>query len=90
MDAEQQDERLVSIETNLKLLTQEFRTNNSQLQRIVARHDRILLGTDKAPGLHMTVDRLEQNETRRVWHLRALWTALVTMVAKTIGEHLAK
>jgi hypothetical protein len=83
-------ERLVAIETNLKLLTQEVHASGTQLQRIVARHDRILLGTDEAPGLAVKVDRLEQSETRRVWHVRALWSAVMALLAKLLGEHLTK
>jgi hypothetical protein len=89
MDAEH-DDRLGAIETNLKLLTQEFRANNAQLQRIVTRHDRILLGVDEAPGLALKVDRLEQSETRRVWHVRALWSAVMALLARLAGEHLTK
>ena len=33
-----------------------------------------------SPGLKMRVDRLEQIESNRKWHIRALWSAMVTGV----------
>ncbi len=36
------------------------------------------------PGLAIRLDRLEQIESKRLWHIRALWVALLTLVGKLV------
>lgn len=67
------EERLDRIENNLTLLLQETRTANQALTR----HDRALYGPTGTTGMVRTVDRLDQAEKRRAWHLKTLWGAIV-------------
>lgn len=44
---------------------------------------RTLNGHNGQPGALTRLDRLEQAEGRRVWHVRAIWSAII---AGTIGQ----
>lgn len=58
----------------LQSLATQLKANTDTLDEI----HQILLG--KPPeqvGLVMKVDRLEQVEQRRLWHIRALWASIV-------------
>lgn len=46
----------------------------------------LLLGRDETPGLKGRLDRLEQTEASRRWHVRALWTALVGVAAAYLSK----
>ena len=41
-----------------------------------AEFHRLILGLDDSPGLKGRLDRLEQTEQARRWHVRALWAAI--------------
>lgn len=71
------DDRLLEIEKQLSLLAQAVTHNTQNVDRLLTRHDSTLYGTDGTGGLVMTVDRLRGAEKRRVWHLRAIWTAIL-------------
>ena len=44
-------------------------------ERILQNHDKILLGKE---GLVIKVDRIEQRENSRRFHIRAIWTSVAT------------
>lgn len=69
------EQRIDRIDVNLRLLIQEVRTSNRQ-QELMAR---TLYGPMGTTGLVRAVDRLDQAEKRRVWHLRTLWGAIVSL-----------
>lgn len=46
----------------------------------------MLLGRDETPGMKGRLDRLEQTEVNRRWHVRALWTALIGVAAAFVSK----
>ena len=47
----------------------------------------LLLGQNETPGLKGRLDRLEQTEASRRWHVRALWTAIVGAVVAYLSKY---
>lgn len=67
-----------------------YRGNQEQLmammQRMLNRHDEQLNGFQDKPGMMVRVDRMEQREQARTWHIRTLWAAFLA----TVGAWLVK
>jgi len=49
------------------------------------RHSRVLFGETGADGLSGRVQTLEQSESRRTWHIRAIWTAVLGAVVSALS-----
>src|SRR3990167_10599318 len=86
-------ERLGDVEktlAELKIIVENQRGNHElviqNLGRLLERHDKMLLGTNGAAGMDKRLDRLEQVEKGRAWHLRALWASMTGVLAKWIAE----
>ena len=47
------------------------------MERITARLDEQVNGDKSSPGLRIEMDRQKQIEKARVWHIRAIWAALL-------------
>lgn len=48
----------------------------ADMRRMLNRHDELIMGFQDKPGLNIKVDRLENAERNRTFHIRALWTAV--------------
>ena len=55
-------------------------TLNQKLDYVIKQqdsHDKLLRGDESTPGFLTRVDRLEQIENSRKWHIRTVWGAIV-------------
>ena len=84
------DERLRRVEEGVSGLRGNQEQMLSMFQRLLTRHDELLNGFQDKPGLVVKVDRLENIESTRRWHLRALWVAIVGGVAKAVFDTFRK
>ena len=85
------DDRLIRLEQSHQMLelkmaelVTEIKNQHGNLnqmlmlqQRMLDRHDELLTGKDGKNGLIGRANRLEERETIRTWHLRAIWVALL-------------
>ena len=76
------------LKTELRAFMAESRAGAREILKMIARHDRLLVGRDGDNGLVVMVDRLAQAEKRRVWHLRALWGAALAGLANVASGFL--
>lgn len=74
MDAQEIIERLARIEDRVA----DVREDTSELRRGV-------FGYNGSPGLMTRIDRLEVVERRRTWTIRALFTAILALIAASIS-----
>ena len=70
-------ERLTRIEGQVA----EVREDTTELRRGV-------FGYNGTPGLMTRIDRIEQAERRRAWTIRALFTAVLALIASSIAAAL--
>ena len=68
----------------------EDRIIKDRLLTMLENHDKILCGSNSTPGLKVEVDRINQIEKNRRWHIRAIWAAIVGFVVKLVGDHFGK
>ena len=57
----------------ITLVTEHALDDKTQFQEF----RRLLSGQDDAPGMKGRLDRLELAERNRIWHVRAIWVALI-------------
>lgn len=79
---DEQSERQLLTDVRL-ILTEvaEIRTDNKSIKSRINKHEEILNGNGHE-GLVIRVDRLMQSEVSRVWHIRAIWVAIIGGVGK--------
>ena len=53
------------------------------LSEKVEEHEDAIEGNGK-DGLKLRVDRMEQNDSRRVWHFRTIWLAMIGVIGRVI------
>lgn len=61
-----------------------------QLAEISGQLHRALHGNNGTPGIYIRLDRMEQSEQRRVWHMRALWGAVVAAIGQSVAQWFGK
>ena len=73
------------LDTILNMLTVHVADDKAQFTEFRT----LLLGLEDKPGLKGRLDRLEQTEASRRWHIRLLWSTIVggvvTLLFKWIG-----
>ena len=88
------------IEVQLAVFNERLAQNHRTYKRIlegldemIHRHDRILMGNNGDPGLKSKIELLEEHkkqwdigENNRRLNVRALWTAVLSVVAKTFYD----
>lgn len=86
-------EQLHRIETELEVIKNDFRhsmeTNGSNHTKVAKDMDSImtlLLRGNGHPPLLTRIDRLENYRNGLSWHLRVLWTAIITVIIKAIYD----
>lgn len=50
----------------------------------------LLEGSDAAPGIKIRVDRLEQVESTKKYHIGYLWAAVITTLGATVSAFLTR
>lgn len=59
----------------------------SMIQRMLNRHDEQLNGYQEKPGMVVRMDRVEQREQGRTWHIRTIWAAIVATFGAWLARH---
>ena len=60
--------------------------NIKRLEDMIRRHDDLMIGGDKNTGLMTRLDRIEQTIKSWDWNLKAIWTAIIGIVAKALYD----
>jgi hypothetical protein len=77
-------ESLAVISEQLKHKTENF----ERLEEALDDLEFILHGRGDKPGLVTRLDRLEQKELTRSWHLGVLWTAVLALIMNALAKFL--
>lgn len=65
----------------LEIILLELKENSRSQNEFHKKFDETMNGNGH-PGIKTRVDRLEQNEERRAWHMRAVWVGVLTAITK--------
>jgi len=57
------------------------RESRKEIRAMIEKHTHIIFGNGE-PGFKTRLDRIEQSESNRTWHIRAVWAAILTMLAR--------
>ena len=55
------------------------------VQRNIEKISSFIHGSDTRPGLDVRLDRLEQNESRRIGQLKYVWSIIATIIASILA-----
>ena len=78
------DDRRRSDDARIDEILRHVESHNLEFQylrKMLEKHEEVIFGNGGV-GLKTQVDRLEQTEQSRTWHLRALWVTILGMLAK--------
>jgi hypothetical protein len=77
--------KIGTLEVAVGSLTENIKISHTTMQNLLEKHNDSLYGDGNGKvGMNVRVDRLEQIEDNRKWHLRALWGSIVAAVLKIL------
>ena len=68
-------------ETEVRLALGRIEEKMNEFSEQLKRHDKLLHGKNGSVGIEMRLDRIEQSEEGRKWHVRTIWVALMALMA---------
>lgn len=72
-----------------KRYTDTFALTVERMNKMLEKHEEIFHGNGKV-GILTRIDRVEQIESQRSWHIRAIWTALISVIMKAFYSMITK
>jgi hypothetical protein len=79
------DDRIRQILDHLNSWDEQMDRKLKPMQELIERHEETLFKGNGQPAMSVRLDRLEQIEDSRKWHIRAIWGGLIGVGFKFVA-----